>query len=348
MKKSIYFVLYLAVLAGLFEFACRRLVPTRSYIDRFAFNDDASWRIRWVLNKKAGLYDPFKMDAYDPVLGWKLNPGLRIPSYYGDKGFTSNSKGLRGTREFPYERTGKPRVLVFGDSFTLGEEAGDDEVYVHLLNEMMPEAEFLNFGVRGYAHDQMLLAFREEGVKYKPDVVVLGFLGIDQDRDLVSFRSYAKPKFILKGGRLRLTNVPVPTPEQILAGEKGRIRSFDLMSNVGARLFYKLGFARFAKNRITAAILDAFIADVKKAGAVPLLVFLPANHEVDPGEKTGGEEFFDRYCEERKARCLNVRGRFVEAYERGVDFGPGHWNKNGHQIVAEELNNYLKKTGLVN
>ena len=47
---------------------------------------------------------------------------------------------------------------------------------MNYFQELLPQAEVINFGVHGYGHDQMLIFFKEEGVKYKPDVVILGFV----------------------------------------------------------------------------------------------------------------------------------------------------------------------------
>jgi hypothetical protein len=67
--------------------------------------------------------------------------------------------------------------------------------------------EVLNLGVHGYGHDQMLLYLREEGLRYRPDVVLLGFVQIDMPRNQLSFRDYAKPRF---GVRRRLSRRNVP------------------------------------------------------------------------------------------------------------------------------------------
>ena len=35
-------------------------------------------------------------------------------------------------------------------------------------------------------------------------------------------------------------------------------------------------------------------------------------------------------------------GRFVKETQDGVDFGPGHWNAQGHKLVAEELKKFIR------
>jgi hypothetical protein len=154
---------------------------------------------------------------YDSSKGWMPKPNLRDVKAFTDKILNTNSKGLRGKKDFPYSKTkDKLRILILGDSFTFGDEVSDDETYAYYLQEMLPHTEVINMGVHGYGHDQMLILFKEEGIKYRPDIVLLGFLPLDMSRNLLDFRDFAKPRFILERGELKLTGIPVPRPEEIL------------------------------------------------------------------------------------------------------------------------------------
>jgi hypothetical protein len=99
-------------------------------------------------------------------------------------------------------------------------QVGDDQTWSYYLQNLLPGSEVLNFGVHGYGQDQMLLYLKEEGIKYHTDIVILGFVALDMDRNLVSFRDYAKPRFVLDGARLVLTNTPIPTIDEVLARSK--------------------------------------------------------------------------------------------------------------------------------
>ena len=76
--------------------------------------------------------------------------------------------------------------------------------------------EWVNLAVHGYANDQMLLTLEEEGRRYGPDLVLLGFHPSVIYRNTLTFRSFAKPMYVLEEGKLKLTNVPVPSPEEVL------------------------------------------------------------------------------------------------------------------------------------
>src|SRR5262249_22633489 len=106
------------------------LIP--SLRETLSVNDDASWRRRWAARHAetdVAIYHSF--DRFDPSLGWSTRPDLRDVRVFGDKVLNTNHRGLRGTREFDYERSDRPRIVVLGDSFTFGEEVSDDETYAH-------------------------------------------------------------------------------------------------------------------------------------------------------------------------------------------------------------------------
>ncbi|MBU1849701.1 MAG: hypothetical protein KKH40_03155, partial [Nanoarchaeota archaeon] len=44
-----------------------------------------------------------------------------------------------------------------------------------MLNENKLDYEVINLGVSGYGTDQELILLQKEGLKYNPDVVILGF-----------------------------------------------------------------------------------------------------------------------------------------------------------------------------
>jgi hypothetical protein len=51
----------------------------------------------------------------------------------------------------------------------------------------------------GYEHDQMPLYLEEVGAGFQPDVVLLGFVHLDMERNLLGFSDFATPWFTLCG-----------------------------------------------------------------------------------------------------------------------------------------------------
>ena len=158
---------------------------------------------------------------YHAVLGWAPNP--EDPEV--------NALGARSTREVDLlPGAGIYRVATFGDSFVFGDGLAPDRSIAAQLEALFAEAglavEVLNFGARGYGMDQALLRYRETGAAAKADFVVVGLQTENMWRNLNLLRPiyhpqtlipYAKPRFALEGGELRLLNVPVPPPETLPA-----------------------------------------------------------------------------------------------------------------------------------
>ena len=103
--------------------------------------------------------------------------------------FFINGQGFRDTREFSYDRPdGELRVLVLGDSFTVGYESAQDATYSAVLERYLDgrglPSEVINAGMSGSSTAEALVLLEQEGVKYAPDVVVLGYYGNDLDDNL--------------------------------------------------------------------------------------------------------------------------------------------------------------------
>jgi GDSL-like Lipase/Acylhydrolase family len=116
-----------------------------------------------------------KVISPDPVLGHVHGPNRKAHLMGVD--IATNSKGLRD-REIPYERTpGTLRIVMLGDSSTLGWGVLPEQTYSKLLENMFAEkgikAEVLNTGVGNFKAFQKVEYFLAEAYKYNPDFVVM-------------------------------------------------------------------------------------------------------------------------------------------------------------------------------
>src|SRR3954451_15931747 len=94
--------------------------------------------------------------------------------------FVTNDRGLRDSRNFAYEKPpGTLRVLALGDSHTQGYEVRQDATFSAVLERYLTSrgvrAEVLNTGVSGFSTAEEVVFLENEGYRYQPDVVVLGF-----------------------------------------------------------------------------------------------------------------------------------------------------------------------------
>ena len=162
---------------------------------------------------------------YDEWTGWSFRPN----SVRQDGTFTINSAGFRSRRDF--DQSPPPdtlRIAVFGDSFTAGDDVGDDETWAYLLERAMNEAGFsvevLNFGVGAYGMGQAYLRWERLGKSFSPDIVVFGLQPENLKRNVNVFRqllhrsgpAFSKPRFALIEDELQLLNAPTLPPEQLM------------------------------------------------------------------------------------------------------------------------------------
>jgi hypothetical protein len=349
-KRWIAWALYAIAVACAFEAFARIALSSASVRERLFTNDDASWRLQWAARKRDQAGFAYAIDDWSPTRGWTLKPGLHDVLFRG-KLVNSNSNGLRGRAEVAYAKPpGITRIVVLGDSFTFGEEVSDDETYAHALQELVPNSEVLNLGIHGYGHDQMLLYLQEEGIKYHPDIVLLGFMPDDMERNILSFRDYAKPRFAMTDGRLELASGPVPRPEEALAQEAWRSKFLDLLTMARSRYDWRSGRTSALTKELTAAILDEMKATIEKAGARPAFAYLPVYGEIPRTDDglTARERSFFAYCKERNIASLYIQPAFRAKAREGVKFKiTGHWGPLEHLTAAEGLRSALIEKGLL-
>lgn len=343
---------YVGFLALLLEGSLRLALSIPEVSKRLWTDEDYTWRRDWVQrHPHSGMGMSYTFAIYDPSRGWKSKPSLQDMKVFGDKILNTNSNGLRGKEDFPYTRENhKLRILVLGDSFTFGEEVSDNETFCHYLQQMLPHTEIINAGVPGYGHDQMLILLKEEGIKYKPDMVLLAFVSTDMSRNLLTFRSFAKPRFILGKGELTLTGTPVPRPEDILRSDWTRPRIVDILSIVKYRLRRVSGLYQKEMEGVTTAILTNMIGVIDSIHAVPVIAYLPTGSEIgSPVAVTHEEAYMFSICHSNgRAKCFSTRAHFVERIAKGETFKmAGHWDPAGHLAVAEAIRDYLVGEGYV-
>ena len=132
----------------------------------------------------------------DPLIGHNHRPNRQ--AFLMGVQFDTNSKGLRD-REFSYEKPpGRLRIMMLGDSFTVGWGAKFDETFPKRIERMYADrgiqAEAINTGVGNYNTIQEVEYYLREGYKYNPDIVVLNFTFNDAEPIPVS----SPPPIILR------------------------------------------------------------------------------------------------------------------------------------------------------
>lgn len=149
------------------------------------------------------IYEP------NPALYWRLKPNQNCFTKIDHKPVHINAHGTRGPDFADAKPPGTLRILSLGDSRTFGWGLTDEETYSRRLERALQahagssrKIEVINAGVNAWSFPQMLVYFREFGLKWQPDAVILA------DANLwTQFSEKNSSEFVKKFmGRVRLKN----------------------------------------------------------------------------------------------------------------------------------------------
>jgi hypothetical protein len=249
----------------------------------------------------------------DALLGWTVGPGRRSK----DGLYISSREGIRSPRvDMSYaDHSVSRRIVTVGDSFTFGLEGPFQDTWQFQLERTLgSEFDLLNFGVDGYGVDQAYLRYVRDARPWHPALTIFGFIQHDLRRSMTvySFISFpewgfpfAKPRFVLRGGKLELLNVPLPAPSELVA--KGSVADLPFITEDpgyhstewDSHAFYASRMVRFLLSRfprwpvenpalgvdpeaaLNSAILRTFVRRAAADGSVPLVVYFPARSDFE-------------------------------------------------------------------
>ncbi|MEN8133700.1 MAG: hypothetical protein ABFS45_26805 [Pseudomonadota bacterium] len=300
---------------------------------------------------------PGTFDIYDSLLGWRVKANANVrhvkPNVY-EVGIRTNRFGLRGI--YPTSLM-KPvntvRLGVFGDSQTFAETVNDDETYISILNRELHNEEVLNFGVRGYGTDQMLLYFKQDAAQYDLDIVMLATAFFHIKRNATGNYFHPKPYYTLLGNdELQLNGTPVPT----LAEFAARIDSSDTWELADNSVFLRWFWQRvrnlrerwlFSENgdawHLTKALITRFVQHAKESGTIVMLMNIDEKHPELEGD-------LQILADHLTVKLLNLGPVLRKEAAVGTDYtlpDDNHWNATGHMIVAKQLHQFLCEQALV-
>ena len=143
--------------------------------------------VRLMFKDTIVLFPRYQTDAqYGDFTLRKIRPNetFRHTSPDGSWLFETNAQGFRNREDFDYAKPdGIVRVLVLGDSHTQGYEVRQDHTFSAIIEKYLDKnghpAQVLNTGVSGFSTAEELLFLENEGIKYDPDFVVVGFYAND-------------------------------------------------------------------------------------------------------------------------------------------------------------------------
>lgn len=274
--------------------------------------------------------------------GWTVQSGYS--SEGGGLMYTINDMGYRSPRKVHEESEDKFRVMVLGNSFTFGWDCDDRTTWPQTLENLDPRLQVINLGVGGYGIDQMLVTLRESIRVFKPQLVIVAFIGDNLFRSLLSFRDYKKPLFILENDELILTNIPIGTREETYRSLQDKTYPPRLMLWVLARKAYNRLFksdadilfpspqAEILCEELNTRLLLEMIEVAREHKAEILFVHLAWGKAIrDKSYECYGEEFLNRFVEVHNVPHATTR----ESFLKGSGWTKGHYQEKEAGLVAE-------------
>jgi lysophospholipase L1-like esterase len=321
---------------------------------------------------------------FHPRFGWTNRPGAHGRLRFGnefDNAIRISPKGFRD-HDLPYaRRPGTFRVLALGDSYTFGQGVEAEEAWPKVLEKRLgPRAEVLNAGVSGWGTAQELLWLEEEGIRYRPDEVVVAFYLNDFYDNAGLPEGDRRPRYARSAtGELSVTNLPLGDPPRAwVTRARVLLRAHSLLYRLFARSWDELqkgwiqpvdltpirgkeGKARLRLDQrmalpaveLTGALLSELERRSRLAGARFAVVLVPGNWQVRPAlrglgsyaAQTEAYETARSLCAARGLRLLDPFPQLAASEERGVAvYNPTdmHWNAAGHALVAGLLEELLR------
>jgi len=293
-----------------------------------------------------------------------------------------NGQGMRANADVTYPKPENTcRVLLFGDSVMMGFEVDYEDTFAHLLGQRLQSAgynaEILNLAVSGFGTAEMLMAFRAEGVKYRPDVVVFQWHNTDpknnagarlfdvQDGKLVATGRPYLPGVAIRDWLSRFgaydwivqnSQLYTAVRERAASWFKSAIRTyhkFELSRDTARKAASKTSVPKTAQKNFATELdlllLERSKVEAEAAGAQFLLLDTPGRVT-----RTRFKSAFDLLPPTigDKMATLSPLDRFRQAAGNDTllfrERGHGHYTELGNRLLTSTVFDYLKSSGWLN
>ncbi|MEK7483210.1 MAG: hypothetical protein AABZ60_02635 [Planctomycetota bacterium] len=133
------------------------------------------------------------MEGSEKLIGVPLHPGVcysLVPNASGIHAGVQVKTNSLGFRDGPRSETKSPetlRILVLGDSMVFGQAVDQEKVFTRVLEKKLgPPFEVWNAGHCAYNTKEEYFFFKHRGLKFQPDLVILGYCLVNDTIDCQS------------------------------------------------------------------------------------------------------------------------------------------------------------------
>jgi lysophospholipase L1-like esterase len=308
----------------------------------------------------------------DTACGWLMEPSVAVEhnTHWGDTVWIrTNSHGYRDSERSKDGAT-KPRVAVLGDSFPFGFGVEVEDAFPQRLQELLPDAEVLNFGETGHHTAMTHALLRDHVLAWQPKVVLLAFCMNDVVEQVIpESRSRRRPakreglKAWLSDNsalygilRAAVLNSKPMARFMVSIGLRDGLHGFEAM-DPNIRPFLRRPPAQMKTAwEQTLAELRAMHATCENAGVTLVVAAIPTKESVLPGaldvslqyidfepadfDLAKGFERLQEFCIAASIGFANPRRAFLDAIQAEQELyltDDMHFNPAGHRLFAEQV-----------
>ncbi len=327
------------------------------------------------------------------LIPWTLKPNAtaHFVALDFDTEVTINSFGLRDKNRTLEKDNNVYRILIVGDSFTYGFGVNNNETYPAilegLLNSLNSDNQFevWNAGfASGYTEDTFYLYLRDIGLKFNPDVIIVGLFVendiLDFSRNEYIFNDTGDLVRITSGfyhveyGKLRRGEaIEISTKKRMIYFLKQFLlrysRAYSYFYNAVLTILTPENNPVFDKEY--SEIINKnfnkskyYLGQIKKLGdennITVVVVLVPGKMSIDNlwqwYLRKNPQSLRDKpinimlsYCQEVNITCLNLFPYFTNSTEEVYYFEhDAHWSKEGNQKNAEIIHQLLLSKNIIN
>jgi hypothetical protein len=282
----------------------------------------------------------------DPVLYWRLKPNQNCYTKIDRKPVRVNSLGTRGSEFQGTKPAGTLRILSLGDSKTFGWGLTEAESYSGLVEKALQEhfgasrrVEVINAGVNAWSYAQMHAYFREFGIKYQPDIVILADANLwtqFSDRNSAEFVKSFMRRVQLKNLLRRFATYHYVV-EYKLKDVYERTRTRFIPMDPKQDMFFKEQQQKdpdaFFREHIEAVCRLAMTNGIK-----PILLYMPSTDQLKASEPSNVLRAKTQVSGELNVPLIDTTADLKAGCEDFFLEGDhAHLNARGNQLVAERL-----------
>jgi lysophospholipase L1-like esterase len=295
----------------------------------------------------------------DPYLPYKQRPfsvisGRSRTDEY-DAEYRHNSKGFRDTEHSFAKPEGVFRIVGVGDSFTYGQGAQFEETYLYRLEKMLnqrggnhPEVEIIKAGIPRYFPEAERLYLEHYGMKYKPDLILVGFLANDVIDTFLGIDAvtvsedggYLLPKEFGKIGVWLYFNSHL---SRIILH---KYRSYKNRRYRFSEVYKPDGFHEKDWQTVESEF-GKMVELAGRAGARVAIIHIPQG--IDDDSYSYPARRLSRLSQEQGFIFIDVLPAMKQAAGKETLYWEkdGHCNASGYRVIAETVYSYLTENGIV-